>query len=444
MKRLIKTLAGGLLLALTGAKASASSWVYGDYLLNDPTLSYSTTPVLDTETLQKGPIDNLAMQAIYSTSTVGALTFTDGTAAYGHFVVVSTANLTSAMGTNTLVVVSTAMPATAAITLRNKTYTMNASGSWSLGTTSTNTAASIAALFAGIPGFTSSRLNSTVTVACASSGTFCNSIGLSVNTASMTVGGATFSGGADNLVVGLGGYVVTAGTDFTPVSTATGTASAIRAALNANASIVALATNTVANAVVYSTAIAAGTAGNSITMFSNSSSVTVTGATLSGGVASAINTSNSSIRIPSHGISTGFAVLFSTVSNSVAPTGLTNQTTYYAIVVDANNIKLATSSANALAGTAVSITGQVAAGGGSFSLTPLAFSGTASFKWQSSNDGTNFYDLPLDPVAIVSTTTATNVMWDGPINYRYLRFNFTGPTTGGVNIKVKGNGKGFQ
>ena len=49
-------------------------------------------------------------------------------------------------------------------------------------------------------------------------------------------------------------------------------------------------------------------------------------------------------------------------SNGV-PTGLTEGTTYYVIVADANNIKLATSAANAIAGTAINITVDAVADG---------------------------------------------------------------------------------
>jgi len=49
-------------------------------------------------------------------------------------------------------------------------------------------------------------------------------------------------------------------------------------------------------------------------------------------------------------------------SNDV-PTGITDGTTYYVIVTDANNIELASSAANAIAGTAINLTADATADG---------------------------------------------------------------------------------
>ncbi len=57
-----------------------------------------------------------------------------------------------------------------------------------------------------------------------------------------------------------------------------------------------------------------------------------------------------------HGLSTGTPVIFSTTG--ALPTGITAGTTYYAIVVDGNTFRIATSFANALAGTAVNTSGS--------------------------------------------------------------------------------------
>ena len=57
-----------------------------------------------------------------------------------------------------------------------------------------------------------------------------------------------------------------------------------------------------------------------------------------------------------HGLSTGSPVIFTTTG--ALPTGINSGTTYYAIVVDANTFQLATTFANALAGTAVNTSGS--------------------------------------------------------------------------------------
>jgi len=66
-----------------------------------------------------------------------------------------------------------------------------------------------------------------------------------------------------------------------------------------------------------------------------------------------------------HGLDTGLPIQLSTTGT--LPSGLTAATTYYVIRVDANTISLATTYANAVAGTAIDIT--AAAGGGTHTLT---------------------------------------------------------------------------
>lgn len=66
-----------------------------------------------------------------------------------------------------------------------------------------------------------------------------------------------------------------------------------------------------------------------------------------------------------HGKQTGFGPVRLTNSGGALPAGLAGSTDYWMIVIDANTFKLATSEANALAGTAVDITG---AGTGTHSM----------------------------------------------------------------------------
>jgi len=71
---------------------------------------------------------------------------------------------------------------------------------------------------------------------------------------------------------------------------------------------------------------------------------------------SAVNTSAETITITGHGRSTGDELLY-LHGGGTALAGLTTATKYYAIVTDANTIKLATSASNATAGTAINLTG---------------------------------------------------------------------------------------
>lgn len=92
------------------------------------------------------------------------------------------------------------------------------------------------------------------------------------------------------------------------------------------------------------------------------------------------------ITISAHGYRTGLKVALTT--SGALPTGL-SATDYYVILNDGNTIQLATSAANAAAGTAVNIT--AAAGGGTHTLTPAA--ADMDLILQGSVDGTNFFNL---------------------------------------------------
>ena len=70
--------------------------------------------------------------------------------------------------------------------------------------------------------------------------------------------------------------------------------------------------------------------------------------------ASNVSTSGNTITISSHGFSTGDAVYYYTASNPIG--GLKTDTLYYLISSDSNTIKLAATSADATAGTAISLT----------------------------------------------------------------------------------------
>ncbi len=68
-----------------------------------------------------------------------------------------------------------------------------------------------------------------------------------------------------------------------------------------------------------------------------------------------VNTSNNTITINSHGLTTHDRAKYD-INGNTAIGGLTNGTTYFVIVVDANTIKLATNFTNCQAGTAISLT----------------------------------------------------------------------------------------
>ena len=67
-----------------------------------------------------------------------------------------------------------------------------------------------------------------------------------------------------------------------------------------------------------------------------------------------VSTANNTITLTGHGLSTADQVYYYAASNVIG--GLSNSKVYYVIAVDANTIKLATSTSNATAGTAISLT----------------------------------------------------------------------------------------
>lgn len=226
---------------------------------------------------------------------------------------------------------------------------------------------------------------------------------------------------------------------YIPVGTSTGTAKVISDAIMANSSlntIIASSWTGTTTGVVYATAATVGVNAYSVTS-SSWAALTPSNFAFSGGAASDVSTDDSFTQT-SHGFNTGLKVLFQKTSGT-DPTGLTSGTTYYVIKVNDNSYKLASSSTNAVAGTAVDITALT--GSGSFGNTPLALvAGSAGCKWQASNDSvvSTWKDVNTSSVTY---TAAGTTFWDfGQFNAKYLRLNCVGPTSGAIlwNVTVYG------
>lgn len=140
-------------------------------------------------------------------------------------------------------------------------------------------------------------------------------------------------------------------------------------------------------------------------------------------VAADVSVADNTITLTGHLFLTGLKVA---LTGTNLPTGL-SATDYYVIKVDANTIKLATSSANAIAGTAVDITAQGTTADAA--LTPAAIGG-ASVKLQASNDGTTYADVG----SATNITADANILFnvDRPM-YKYARLAFA-ITAGQVDI----------
>lgn len=135
-----------------------------------------------------------------------------------------------------------------------------------------------------------------------------------------------------------------------------------------------------------------------------------------------------SITITAHRLFTGLKVA---LSGTNLPSGL-SATNYWVIVVDANTIQLATSLANAVAGTAVTISTQGTTADAT--LTPASLSQVV--KLSASIDGTNFTDISGKTVTVSS---AGNQVWDLQFPcYKVIRVTVT-PTSGAMTLVLNFN-----
>jgi hypothetical protein len=314
--------------------------------------------------------------------------------------------------------------------------------SWQVTDTSSGTATSIASIVNLVPGISANAAGSVVYATATVAGLSGNNFTITSSSPSfMTVATPNFTGGADNAKICINGTCVVQGTNWTRVATASGTAKAISDAITANGVLSLIVKSTwTAGGVVYSTSTSVGVLTNYTLTSSTPSALSVSHPTYVGGQDSAWTINTGSIHIPNHGFTTALPVLYTT--GTVAIGGLTNQTTYYVVVVDASDVELATTSARAQSGLFVTLTSSSTAGPHTYTLAPLTFSGTPSFKWQASNDCTNWVDMNISSVTFSSPYAAGNTFWDfGVAGMQCIQLNVIGPTQGGMAIQVRVNGK---
>ena len=530
----------GAVAVLIAVAVKAASVVYSTNAVNESALAYSKTYSLDLNALN---IANLSFQAIYSSATVAAVPFTDGTVSTGQVTVTSTTSLVATAATDQVTVTATSnlvakkatdfLTVTSTVNLTGATITFNgrkfingihwltadtssgtaaniaaaltiqpdidaiASGTivyatatvggitgntftlasstpsitvnsanftggqddalanayltingrifrqgydWFEKPTSSETATSIASMMNNITGMSAAASGSVVYATATTAGSAANAFTVSASTSALTVLSAAFTGGLDSASITIGGVTLLQGRDWTAVSTASGCAKAISDAIMANSTLSAISSTWTAAGIVYATSTATGSV-NYTLVSSIPGSLSVSGATMTGGTSSAVNLTTSKITKASHGLTLGLPVLL-TKSAGTTPAPLAANTTYYAVPVDANTFQLATTSTGAVAGSVITITTQTATGGGSFTLTPLTITGTPGFKWQWSNDNANWTDMAVSSVTFASPYTAATTIWDMQrVNVRYVRLNVTGPTTGGLKLQVVVNGK---
>jgi hypothetical protein len=135
------------------------------------------------------------------------------------------------------------------------------------------------------------------------------------------------------------------------------------------------------------------------------------------GTFAAASVASNHVTITAHGYKTGIVGQLTTAGS--LPTGLATSTNYFIIVVDANTVKFASSYANAIAGTAITISG----GSGNSTFTPTSVSASVQGQWSNdplqviwANDGSS--------TSVVTSPTVLAVLHDRP-HYRFYRLAFT-------------------
>lgn len=150
------------------------------------------------------------------------------------------------------------------------------------------------------------------------------------------------------------------------------------------------------------------------------------------------NAGTDQLTVTAHGLVDEQIVRLSTTDT--LPAGLSTGTDYYVIYVDANTIKLATTRANAIAGTPIDITD---AGTGTHTETPSALSVSmkAQYAVTEEPEEDDWVDsglsIAIDPDPLIGTLAASNA------GYRHVRLTLvtaggSGPLT--VDFNAKGVG----
>lgn len=176
---------------------------------------------------------------------------------------------------------------------------------------------------------------------------------------------------------------------------------------------------------------------------SNGSAVAALAETpLAGGVDSEVEEDGANtVRIPAHGLPTGLKGQLTTTGG--LPTGLSGGTDYFWIADDPDFGRFANSLANALAGTAITITGE---GTGVHTFTPTSLAG-AAIKLQKSNSEKAVEDpdnASWSDVAAATSITADGTVWleDEAPTYRAARVHKT-LTAGSMSVRENTLVKGY-
>lgn len=145
-------------------------------------------------------------------------------------------------------------------------------------------------------------------------------------------------------------------------------------------------------------------------------------------VAADVDVDEDTITIEDHGFFTGLEVA---LTGTNLPTGL-SATDYWAIVVDEDTIKLASTKAFALAGTPVDITAQGTTADAN--LAPAALDET-TVEVKASLDGENWFSYAT-PKVIDITVTGNQFLDCGQLSVPFVQITWTAPVEGALTLTV--------
>ncbi len=427
-----------------GSLQPAGPGQYSGNLVNETGLAYSNTYLLD---MAQYNATQIAAMSFYSSTTFSNQTVVDGRKSSGTITVVDYASLSAAQATIQLTVTTNSFGATLPnLTFGNCSLTMGKD--YSRGSSKLVTAQNLASAITSCNSLISAAAAPTAVIyATATAGSYANSYAFTSNNSSITVSAARMSGGRDNAVLTINGTALTQGTNYSAVTSSAVTAANLATAISANSTLAAtLAVSSNVGAAYGVITLASkfnGTAYNYAITSSTPAALTVKdGANLIGGLDSGFTlNSRKLVASSTAGLTLALPVLYAVGSNP-AITGLTTGTTYYAVPAGGTSFYLAKYSTSAVAGLTADYVTITSTNSGTsqntYTFAPLAITGTPGFKWQVSNDNSNWDDLSVSSVTMSSYTSpyATTSWGFGTLGYRYIRANVTGPTTGGIYLKI--------
>lgn len=164
-------------------------------------------------------------------------------------------------------------------------------------------------------------------------------------------------------------------------------------------------------------------------------------APLAGGIDSDVDVTDDTITLTGHAFVTGLRVAASSTGTLPAPLAATN---YFVIVVDENTIQLASTLANATAGTAIGLTDQ-GSSGATITLTPGTNAGVLSVlgsnDYNPHTEGGTFYAITFTPALTQPANNSGGYLVGLTWYWAWLKVLYT-PTTGSGSLDVCVFGRG--